>query len=109
VSIHEPVNDTRTYAGISLEELHASFPTIVRQLRDYARMSFEQSLIAQGYEPKGPAVWSRFGGRNVDADALTRCTCTVCGQRGLEYRPWSKPGSYRAIARCTACNDWSEY
>lgn len=109
MSIHEPVNDVRTYAGIPLDNLAGSFPKIVKVLRDQARTAFEQGLIAQGYEPKGPSDWSRWGGRNVDAYALAGSTCPECGHHGLDYRPFTKPGSYRVVARCSDCGVWEEF
>ena len=54
-------------------------------------------MIAQGYLPKPPD--SRTG--RID-QSITGTKCSQC-RGAVVYEPWSKPGSYLAIAYCPIC------
>lgn len=50
----------------------------------------------------------------IDGDICAHEVCGCCGQRGLDYRPYTRPGnrtrrqSYRAYAVCLACGHTEE-
>lgn len=38
-----------------------------------------------------------------DREEIERLACRECGWAGLRYRPYTRPGSYRAFGECPAC------
>ena len=80
-----------------------------RQQRRAALAQFEDELVAEGYLPKEPPRRAIFHYDNIDAEACRDSACPNCGHRGLAYRPWTKPGSYRAIAYCAECGAFDEF
>lgn len=68
-------------------------------------------LEVEGYQA-GHGPRSRLAlidGEAVDQEACRQATCPCCGQQGLEYHPFHKPGSYRAFAVCPKCGDTQEF
>lgn len=61
-----------------------------------------ESLLAAGYQPQPPRG-GLVDGAEIDRGVCEKCTCEKCGHKGLEYRPFSKPGSSRAFAVCSEC------
>lgn len=45
----------------------------------------------------------------IDLEACRSSSCPNCGHEGLSYRPFSKPGSYRAFACCSECGWFEEF
>jgi len=51
----------------------------------------------------------RAGGNAIDAAAAALGRCAGCRRTGLEYRPYHRAGSYRALAVCPACGEAFEF
>ena len=68
-----------------------------------------ETLIAAGYEVAAPGPVAG----EIDARACARARCPQCGHQGMDYVPYSKPGSkpesYRAFARCPQCGHEYEF
>ena len=45
----------------------------------------------------------------IDARVASEQICENCGHKGLDYRPFTKPGSYRAFAVCPECDEAEEF
>ena len=61
------------------------------------------------YQPRPPGPSPIGLGWDVDAEICREAHCAACGRQGLEYRPFTRPGSYRAFAVCLACGDTQEF
>ena len=61
-----------------------------------------------GYQPKPPPP-GPFAGPEIDREICAEAHCAACGRQGLEYRPFTRPGSYRAFAVCPVCGDTQEF
>ena len=70
-----------------------------------AAPSITDELRLSGYVPYAPSQ------RAEDADSRSCMVmeCPQCRHVGLLYRPWSKPGSYRAFAACPSCGHEFEF
>jgi hypothetical protein len=73
---------------------------------EFARLCAE--LLADGYAPTPPPGLDPAA-LDVDREACQQATCPACGRVGLDYLPFSKPGSYRAFAVCPACGAAEEF
>jgi hypothetical protein len=61
-----------------------------------------------GYVAGAPARgW--IDGPGLDRAICAEARCEHCGTRGLTYRPFTAPGSYRAFACCPACGAADEF
>ena len=45
----------------------------------------------------------------TDARICARSRCAACGHRGLDYRPFTREGSYRAFMACPSCGAAQEF
>jgi hypothetical protein len=63
------------------------------------------SLTMIGYTPGAPSQ----DAADIDGSVCAESTCTECGHVGLLYRPFRKPGSYRAFAICPECDHAEEF
>lgn len=61
-------------------------------------------LALDGYRPQAPTALAA----EEDGDMVRRLECGGCEHVGLDYRPYSRPGSYLAFAVCPACGRWEE-
>ena len=69
------------------------------------------------YHPRPPGPSPIGLGWDVDAEICRESHCAACGRQGLEYRPFTRPGSpslglrasYRAFAVCPVCGDTQEF
>lgn len=57
------------------------------------------------YQPKPPTPQAGL----LDEGVCQRSRCPHCGHEGLIYRPFVRPGSYRAFAVCPACGHTDEF
>jgi hypothetical protein len=62
-------------------------------------------LYIEGYLPVPPYDKAR----EMNSKSIHDATCAECHHGGLVYEPWSKPGSYMAIAMCPNCGHREEY
>ena len=62
-------------------------------------------LTEAGYEPAPPATVVV----EIDRGVAARARCAGCGRVGLRYAPYTKAGSYRALAVCPACGEAREF
>jgi hypothetical protein len=60
------------------------------------------------YEP-GHRAPGLLAAADVDAEVAAAQKCGNCGHQGLDYRPFTKPGSYRAFAVCPRCDEAEEF
>ena len=72
----------------------------------YAELRAE--LLREGYLPVAPSSGDPELDQ-IDPDVSRQARCPGCGGYGLEYRPFSKHGSYRAFAVCPACGEAQEF
>ena len=56
-----------------------------------------------GYRP-APAAYEA-----LDAPGLADAACRRCSHEGLDYRGFTRPGSYRAFAVCPDCGSAQEF
>ena len=63
------------------------------------------TLMDQGYRPQAPTHEAEA----IDGGVCARSTCRKCHHRGLRYEPWSRKGSYVAIAVCPSCGYREEF
>ena len=68
-------------------------------------MEFYFATELEGYKPKAPSDEAE----ELDRDICQFAHCEKCGHLGLEYRPFSKPGSFRTFVVCPACGHISEF
>ena len=61
----------------------------------------------EGYRPGSPP--GHLGGPDIDRDVCREARCCQCGHEGLDYRPFTRPGSYRAFAVCPNCQTAQEF
>ncbi len=57
------------------------------------------------YQPKPPSPDAALS----DGELCRRASCSRCGRQGLIYRPFIRPGSYRAFAICPGCGHTDEF
>ena len=62
----------------------------------------------EGYQP-GPPPPGPFNGPDIDRDVCREARCCQCGHAGLEFHPFTRPGSYRAFAVCPSCQTAQEF
>ena len=62
-------------------------------------------LELSGYQPKAPS----YQAAAIDSQVCAESQCDECGHKGLDYRPFTKPGSYRAFAVCPECGEAVEF
>ncbi len=67
--------------------------------------SYDAVLRTVGYVPAEPAP----GAAAIDAAAAALGRCAGCRRTGLEYRPYHRAGSYRALAVCPTCGEAFEF
>lgn len=65
-------------------------------------------LLQEGYQPTPPKGGLLDAGE-MDGAICATATCENCGHKGLEYKPYSKPGSYRPFAVCPECGERVEF
>ena len=66
------------------------------------------ALGKEGYRPGPPAGLTEEAGR-IDAEACLEMLCPHCRAAGLDYRPYHKGRSYRALAVCKRCGFAEEF
>jgi ribosomal protein L40E len=59
----------------------------------------------RGYRAKAPTHQAA----HIDAEVCARSKCRKCGHHGMRYEPWSRPGSYLALAVCPRCGHQEEF
>lgn len=66
-------------------------------------------LAAEGYIQGYSTPWI-----GIDAEVAQTSACEVCGEKGMEYHPFSRHEegrrpSYRAVAACPHCGHAAEF
>ncbi len=63
-----------------------------------------------GYRAGVPSVAPGWADASAtDARICARSRCASCGRQGLDYRPFTRPGSYRVFAVCPGCGAAQEF
>ena len=57
------------------------------------------------YKPQPP----NHRAADIDREVCANSRCRKCGHHGLNYEPWSRPGSYIAFAVCPNCGHQEEF
>lgn len=65
---------------------------------------YREQLAADGYQPG-----CRRSASEIDAPIAAAATCEACGHEGCYYEPFTRPGSYIALAVCPACGEALEF
>jgi hypothetical protein len=61
-------------------------------------------MQTEGYRQAAPSPTAA----TIDAVVCAESTCEKCGHVGLEYWPFTKPGSYVAYGVCPQCSYQTE-
>lgn len=67
--------------------------------------ALENELLSSGYRQAFPS----FEAALIDQNVCESSACSDCGHIGLEYKPFTKVGSYRAFAVCPGCGKATEF
>ena len=62
----------------------------------------EAALRRQLFTPGCPP-WLTEQSARIDAASVGRMACGACHVRGLDWQPWHRGASYKALAVCNHC------